>query len=485
MPVIQVTERRQGPRSLKSMALTVALRNASQITDLGDMAFADAAPILRHVDNPDQLHMLESNSPNFTDNPKNMTSVWTRLLTKKLPGWDTDDWEDKYGLTDDDRASMSWYEIFKIIKEARDRAVAADTAKLLQDMQGHRQAKENKSTHIVSSSRALNRITPGISTIKRRGPGGGPGMPSTLSFGGGSRTKTTTSQNVMKRVRREAKESLKVTQLSRVNAHSLTSSTSAAVAARNQIRHAPAAMLNDHRVAHKKDILATAAAASGSIGIRAPRRSRLADERAMLDSSGRGIPGTGLGVGNSAHEARLLALKRGSAGGKPANATASSTSSRPRYDSPEHERPSKSQSHSNTKKRHAEDEEPWDDLFDDGEDNGHSGKNGGYESYDERPSIKTTSYSSSSSKRPRLTIDDLESGYEDERPARKAPASSSRPSASTYSSSSSASRIPPVKQLPVREPPPPSYVPKASPSKGPPPGGRKKGVDIFMRPKKR
>ena len=467
MPVI-VTESRQGPRSLKSMALTVALRNVSQITDLGDMAFVDAAPILRHVDNPDQLHMLESNSPNFTDNPKNMTSVWTRLLTKKLPGWDADDWEDKYGLTEDDRAALSWYEIFRTIKEARDRAVAADTAKLLQDMQGHRQAKESKSLHFVSSSRALNRITPGISAVKRRGPGGGPGMPSTLSFGGGSRTKTTTSQNVMKRVRREAKESLKVTQLSRVNAHSLTSSTSAAVAARNQIRHAPAAMLNDHRVAHKKDILATAAAASGNIGIRAPRRSRLADERAMLDPSGRGIPGTGLGVGNSAHEARLLALKRGTAGAKPAN----SSSSRQRYDSPERER-------SSTKKRHVDDEEePWDDLF--------GGDEDGDESHGERPSHKTTAYPSSSSKRPRLTVDDLESGYEDERPARKAPApsSSSRPPASTYSSSSSAPRMPPAKQLPVREPPPPPYVPKASPSKAPP-GGRKKGVDIFMRPKKR
>ncbi|CAK7272790.1 hypothetical protein SEPCBS119000_005308 [Sporothrix epigloea] len=290
MPQIPTSGKERGPRSLKRMALAVALRNIASITDVGEMAFADAKPILIHIENPQQLHQLELNCPQLAAEPDQMGAVWSRLLTKKFPGWDT-----KGYLSDDDLQSLPWIDIYTMVKGATDAAMAEDEARLRQTLAGFSKAKEDNATQLVNN-RALLRRMPGV-MVKRRVPGGSSGLSSVLSFGSGSRTKMTSGQSVLRRARREAKEISKVAQLS-------SRLTENQAAARSQIRRAPASMMNDHRVANNP-----------TLGIiRAPRR-RVASSSSLLthyETQGRtGVPGTGLGTGNAANEARLLALKSG------------------------------------------------------------------------------------------------------------------------------------------------------------------------------
>ncbi|CAK7215023.1 hypothetical protein SBRCBS47491_002348 [Sporothrix bragantina] len=290
MPQIPTSGKERGPRSLKRMALAVALRNIASITDVGEMAFADAKPILTHIENPQQLHQLEVNCPQLAAEPDQMAAVWSRLLTKKIPGWDT-----KGYLSEDDLQTMPWIEIYTTVKGAMDAAMAEDEARLRQTLAGFSKAKEDNATQLVNN-RALSRQMPGVMT-KRRVPGGSSGPSSVLSFGSGSRTKMTSGQSVLRRARREAKEMSKVTQLS-------SRLTENQVMARSQIRRAPASMMNDYRVAHNP-----------GLGIvRAPKR-RVVPSSAVkthYETEGRGgVPGTGLGSGNAANEARLLALKSG------------------------------------------------------------------------------------------------------------------------------------------------------------------------------
>jgi hypothetical protein len=46
-------------RSLADMARAVAIRNAQRITDLGEMEYDLAKPILKHVENPEKLVSLD------------------------------------------------------------------------------------------------------------------------------------------------------------------------------------------------------------------------------------------------------------------------------------------------------------------------------------------------------------------------------------------------------------------------------------------
>ncbi|CAK7269479.1 hypothetical protein SEPCBS57363_003623 [Sporothrix epigloea] len=299
MPQILTSRKEYGPRSLKRMALAVALRNIASITDVGEMAFADAKPILAHIENPQQLHLVELNCPQLSVEPDQMAAVWSRLLTKKIPGWDT-----KGYLSEEELQSLPWIDIYTIAKGAADAAMAQDEARLKQTLAGFSKAKEDNATQLVNN-RALARRMPGV-MVKRRITGGSNGASAVLNFGSGSRTKLTSGQSVLRRARREAKELSKVAQLS-------SQLTENQKIARHQIRQAPAAMMNDHRVAHNP---------SQSF-IRAPKR-RVGSSSSLLthvETQGRtGIPGTGLGTGDAAREARLLALK---SGGNPAAASKS------------------------------------------------------------------------------------------------------------------------------------------------------------------
>ncbi|OAA60995.1 RNA polymerase 2 transcription factor siii subunit [Niveomyces insectorum RCEF 264] len=309
--VLPEAAKSRGPRSLKRMALTVAIRNIAAISDLGDLSFAEARPLLVHVENPHQLRLLEERTPQLAAEPTHMADLWTRLLDKQFPGYVA-----KGYLDGVDATGSSWFDIHQQVKAAADRDMAAATARLQQTLAGFDKAKEDHATQFVNN-RALLRKMPGMgssSGARRRAAGAAGGSP-VLRFGGGSRTKMTTGQSVLKRARREARE------IGKMNA--LSTPTSQLRVAQNQIRSAPAAMVHDHRVAHQTSLSATGAAAAGMI--RAPKRRTSGASHGIRSFGGSSSSGGSSGgsssiggssgsgsIGVSAAEARLLALKNGS-----------------------------------------------------------------------------------------------------------------------------------------------------------------------------
>ncbi|CAK7242859.1 MAG: hypothetical protein STHCBS139747_004362 [Sporothrix thermara] len=498
MPQIPTSGKDRGPRSLKRMALAVALRNIASITDVGEMAFDDAKPILTHIENPQQLHLLETNCPQLAAEPDQMAAVWSRLLTKRIPGWDT-----KGYLSEEDLQTMPWIEIYTTVKGAMDAAMAEDEARLRQTLAGFSKAKEDNATQLVNN-RALARQMPGVTT-KRRVPGGsGSGSSAVLSFGSGSRTKMTSGQSVLRRARREAKEMSKVAQLS-------SRLTENQAVARSQIRRAPAAMMNDYRVAHNP----------GLGVVRAPKRrtsTPSSSVRTHYETQGRGgIPGTGLGSGNAANEARLLALKAGGSAAASAAASASNHTAKVAgavIHAPK-KRPLASDSLAKPTVKRRTFDGSNDKYVDDDNDNDHRKKSStraskhDYDDDDELFGVVTKP-----SKRARLTIEDLERdsggndnddddddlfGSDEEPKPKRKPVSSSRvPDRSSSSNNfkdrerlkaerreDRSSALLPSRPLNKPRPSVPA-APAASPPRRPVDGGMpKKKVDIFMRPKRK
>lgn len=507
MPQIPTSDKARGPRSLKRMALAVALRNIASITDVGEMAFADARPILTHIENPHQLHLLETNCPQLAAEPDQMAAVWGRLLTKKVPGWDT-----KGFLTDEELQTLSWIDVYTTVKAAIDAEMAAAEDRLKQTLAGFSKAKEDNATQLVNN-RALIRKIPGVMT-KKRGPGGGnAGGQSVLNFGSGSRTKMTTGQSVLRRARREAKEISKVSQLS-------SRLTENQAVARSQIRKPPAAMINDYRVMHQP----------GTGIIRPPKRRTAGSSTVTThyETEGRGgAPGTGLGVGNATNEARLLALKTGGvAAASAAAAAASSYSAGPL--APAIHAPKKrvatstattnaSSSHKPKEKRRTYDYDDDDELFgvvtqpskrarltvEDLEGGGGSGGDDDNDLFgsDEEPRSKSKpkpksrpTISSPPSRVPdrnrSSAVSSRDSGRERERDSgrdRDRPRTERREDRSNNPPKKPSARpSAPIASTAYR--PPPAQT-AGSPLRGQAVGGggamRKKAVDIFMRPKKR
>ncbi|KAL1893760.1 hypothetical protein Sste5346_006263 [Sporothrix stenoceras] len=500
MPQIPTSDKERGPRSLKRMALAVALRNIASITDVGEMAFADAKPILTHIENPHQLYLLETNCPQLAAEPDQMAAVWGRLLTKKVPGWDT-----KGFLTDEELQTMSWIDIYTTVKSAIDAEMAAAEDRLRQTLAGFSKAKEDNSTQLVNN-RALTRKIPGVMT-KKRGPGADRSQ-AVLNFGSGSRTKMTSGQSVLRRARREAKEISKVSQLS-------SRLTENQAVARSQIRRAPAAMMHDHRVAHQP----------GTGIIRPPKKRLVANPSSEVkthyETEGRyGAPGTGLGVGNASNEARLLALKTG---GVAAASTATSYSAGPAAPAIHAPRKraatstmstnaSSSEKSREREKRRTYDHDEDDELFgvvtkpskrarltiEDIEGGGSGNDDGDLFGSDEEPSSKPKSkarpvVSSSSRDRDdyRERSDQRDDRRErDRRDDRRDDGRDDRSYDRSYDSPPKKSSVRP--SVPISSStykPPPLSASAGSPPRAQAVGGggppRKKAVDIFMRPKRK
>ncbi|ERS99802.1 uncharacterized protein SPSK_09164 [Sporothrix schenckii 1099-18] len=496
MPNLPVAEKQRGPRTLKRMALSVAVRNIAAVTDIGDMAFSSAVPLLAHIDSPHQLWQLEQNCPQLADEPLEMAGIWARLLTKKVPGWDT-----KGYLTDEELKTMTWIEMYDKAKAALDAETAAAADRLKQTLAGFSKAKEDNATQLVNS-RALLRKMPGV-MAKKRGPGRAADRgQAVLSFGSGSRTKMTSGQSVLRRARREAKEMSKVSQLS-------SRLTDNQAVARSQIRMPPAAMLHDHRVAHQP----------GSGIIRPPKRFPAASSlsksgvKTHYETEGKlGAPGTGLGVGNATNEARLLALKRGGVAAASSAPFYSAGPAAPVIHAPRKPRATAAATTATTtttmakEKRRAYDHDDDDELFGvvtkpskrarltvEDLEGGSSGSGSGndarasdddlFGSDDEPMSTPKTSRTSVSGRDSRRERDCLH--ITDHRDDRRGDRSHDR----SYDS--------PPKQTTTRPPsapststvyrPPPQTAPAGSPPRSQAVGSvpRKKAVDIFMRPKKR
>ena len=255
LAAIPKAEDQLGPRSLYRMALSVALRSITSIVDVGDLSFSVAKPLLKHIENPDQLRHIELCCPQIGAETAEMDEIWKALITKKFPTYTKNGVPTKDGL--------HWVDIYHIIQRKEEKKQAEAEEAMRKQFAGYEKAREDNQTHIVSSK------------LLPRAPGG----PRRSVNEPRSKTPLTTIQ----KVRREAALASRATRL--------VSNSGQLPVKPGQLQKAPQWMVHEHRVANNP-----------SIKIHVPRKRR-------LDS----------GAGALAEkESRLLAIKKRATTTKPA-----------------------------------------------------------------------------------------------------------------------------------------------------------------------
>jgi len=213
--------------------MAIAVRNITSIVDVGEMPFDVAEPILKYIENPLQLHQVETNCPQLgAEEGDKMGAIWRRLLNKKFPKWEDQGYKVPKGLRGVD--------LYYFVKEEWDRDNADAEAILRQKLAGFDKERESKQTHIVNS-----KFLPKVPGGRKRASG--------PLFASGSKPKSMAGLNIIQRARREAANISKAT--------ALTTAKGNLAVAPGQLRKAPEAMVNDYRVA-----------ANPTVKIKAPTR---------------------------------------------------------------------------------------------------------------------------------------------------------------------------------------------------------------------
>jgi RNA polymerase II transcription factor SIII (Elongin) subunit A len=75
----------QGARPLVSMALDIVRRHVASLDDVGDAPPKLILPILKHIHRPEQLALIEENSPHLKDHTH---ELWFNFIKRDCFGWD-------------------------------------------------------------------------------------------------------------------------------------------------------------------------------------------------------------------------------------------------------------------------------------------------------------------------------------------------------------------------------------------------------------
>lgn len=216
----------KGPRSLMQMCKEVCIQNLAQITDLGELSYELVKDILDKVHNANQLRLIEANSPHFLSETE---GLWRALIRKKFPS-ESAEHRYKPDLFKDE----TWADVYDRYNFEQKQKDAAAEAQLKMAFAGLKNQKEQSTTRIVAA-----KSLPNIRKVTRSGGGprrvGGPSGSSRLAFGGGSRT-----SGIIQKARREAREA--------ANRRQLSTASGSLLVQPGQIRAAPEAMVNDHRI---------------------------------------------------------------------------------------------------------------------------------------------------------------------------------------------------------------------------------------------
>lgn len=149
--------------SLSAMAQNAAIRNIGSITDIADLPYHAVEPILRRIDNPQQLRDIEVACPHIAENSG---PIWQEFIKR-----DVSKGESKMLYPKDPK---NWWKVYrKMVKqEAADKEAAEEGLK--QAMMGLQEAKGAKQTEYVPKVFSLGqKKKTGFFDGVRHGGGGG------------------------------------------------------------------------------------------------------------------------------------------------------------------------------------------------------------------------------------------------------------------------------------------------------------------------
>ncbi|KAI5867064.1 RNA polymerase II transcription factor SIII subunit A-domain-containing protein [Durotheca rogersii] len=216
-------------KTLVDLCTAVCVRNVRDINDIGGAPYSLLRPILLKIDNAAQLRELEERSPHLREDD---AECWHRLIKRDFP---IESERRKFQAPD----PASWHEVY----DRYEKLVADSRREAAEKLQNSFKNIEKEKAQNVSSVVNFN---PRQLRAPKDGRGFGRGGPArdapsgVLRFTGGSRTKTNTAQNILKKARREAME------ISRRN--HLSTPTGKLPVRPGQITHAPLGMVEEYRI---------------------------------------------------------------------------------------------------------------------------------------------------------------------------------------------------------------------------------------------
>lgn len=129
--------------SLRAMATRVMNRNAHLLTDLGTLVpYSLVRPALMRIQDPEQLHQLELNSPQLIGET---AELWMNFIKRDVPRW-----QDR---RHEPANPKNWYKVYKkLMREVAKKALDAEL-ELKNAMSSIQSVKEQNRVEIASSSR--------------------------------------------------------------------------------------------------------------------------------------------------------------------------------------------------------------------------------------------------------------------------------------------------------------------------------------------
>lgn len=234
------------------------------------MPYKLAREFLLQVNNAKQLHQLEINSPQIVGED---AECWTRLIGKKFKVL-----QERYQYKPKNPAS--WHKIYEKYEQLEAAQKAEAEANLKAAFAGIKKEKTEKVSTVIDFDRRKLPQPPrdgrGPSGIRRPGTGRrgeGPDQ-GNLRFTGGTRTKVTSGQSILRKAKREAREI--------AARNRLATPTGLLPVARNQISAAPQAMIDAARIKAQPATRIHAPTARAPSGADSKRSRELEEREARL-----------------------------------------------------------------------------------------------------------------------------------------------------------------------------------------------------------
>lgn len=152
--------------SLYELAKTRLIQNIGLLNDIGDLPYSFLAPILRHVQVPEQLMELEENCPQIVGETGD---IWLRFIKRDIPDWD------KKSITP--RNPKNWSRAYRQLKKEAEKEKAEHEEKLREQIAALQQNRQGNQTKIIESRVPIDPTAARRRAMASRSSWGTPGAP--------------------------------------------------------------------------------------------------------------------------------------------------------------------------------------------------------------------------------------------------------------------------------------------------------------------
>ncbi|KAF1848665.1 uncharacterized protein K460DRAFT_353619 [Cucurbitaria berberidis CBS 394.84] len=145
------------------------IKNIDLLNDVGDLPYSFLEPVLRFIQNPDQLQELEENCTQLLGETGD---IWLKFIKRDIPNWDKKPHEP--------RDPKNWSKVYRKLRKDMDKEKQADADALKQQMQALQKDRAQNKTLIVDSKVGYGAGSSRMfsSVGRSSGWGGTPGAPS-------------------------------------------------------------------------------------------------------------------------------------------------------------------------------------------------------------------------------------------------------------------------------------------------------------------